>query len=211
MPFDGGNWQVTCKIGNTCTGRRPEGLASLAMCDGSLGARFAQMAHLEAASVPAFRRLERELRTLDAPRALVLAARDAARDEIRHARTMATFARKHGRRPERVAHAPFRARTLLELAIENAVEGCVRETLGAAQALAESVSAQDGDWRAAMASVAEDEVRHAELAHAVDAWARSRLDANSIAVLDRVQREAARALPPSPLAHALGMELGWLA
>src|SRR5207253_8687625 len=81
-----------------------------------------------------------------------------------------------------VARTPVR--TLVELASENAVEGCVRETYGAA------VAAWQGQWaghasvRRVMRSIAIDEAEHAALGWAVDAWARSRLSRAGRAALD---------------------------
>lgn len=81
----------------TCfAGRRPAGLRPRRHGVTSLGQWLAAQAHLEAASVPAFLRLARELRTHAAPAALVRAAMAAAGDERRHARVMTTLARRHG-------------------------------------------------------------------------------------------------------------------
>src|SRR5439155_21546069 len=98
-------------------GRRPEGLRALeAANDEGLGALFARIARLEAASVPAFRRLARELRAYGAPRSLVDACRTAARDEIRHARVMRALARAHGAEPQPVSIEATAARTLEAMA-----------------------------------------------------------------------------------------------
>jgi hypothetical protein len=130
---DGGaDWDVTCHVDHICAGRRPEGLCSPAFdTRPKLGTLFARMAHLEAASEPAFMRLARELAQHRAPVALVRAARRSAGDEVRHARTMARFARAHGGAVPRVVHAEYQPRNLEALGFENATEGCVRETLGA--------------------------------------------------------------------------------
>src|SRR5262245_15846645 len=63
-------------------GRRPEGLALALTSAGAsgAGALFAELAELEAASVPAFGRLARELGASGAPPALVAEARRAAAD-----------------------------------------------------------------------------------------------------------------------------------
>src|SRR5581483_2919120 len=63
LPVDGG---ILCE--QLCTGRQPEGLAKAPRATGSaLGRWLADVAYLEAASVDAFRRLARELRTAGAP------------------------------------------------------------------------------------------------------------------------------------------------
>ena len=135
-PFtvDGGIDVVSCVIGGGCNGRQPEGL-KLGSVEPGLGGYFAQLAALEAASVPAFRRLARDLEALGAPTHLIQRAREAARDEIRHARQMRQLANRIGGAPVPFTLAADRPRTRFELAMENAVEGCVRETLGAALAM----------------------------------------------------------------------------
>lgn len=146
-------------------GRRFEGFVT------SERTRLERIAELEAASVHAFYMLADELGAFGAPTALVRAALRSARDEVRHARMMGRLA---GTAP-RVAAPPRRVRSLVEVAVENAREGCVRETFGAAVARLESVTAGSPRLRNVMASIYPDEERHAELAFAVDAWARPKL------------------------------------
>jgi hypothetical protein len=154
-----------------CTGRRPAGLITDGQPVGSdIAAYLQEIAYLEAASVPAFASLGEELRHHGAPRSLVRSAVRAARDELRHARTMGALARRHGAicRKPRVAKQPIRA--LAEIAVENAGEGCVRETFGALLAVHQSLAAGDVRMRAAMKTIARDEARHAALAWKVGAW-----------------------------------------
>ena len=81
-------------------GRRPPGLRAAARVDGgAVGRWLATAADLEAASVPAFVQLARELIAHDAPAALVHAALAAADDEVRHAAAMTALARAHGAEP----------------------------------------------------------------------------------------------------------------
>jgi hypothetical protein len=157
----------------------------------SEGERLAAMAYLEAVSVHAFERLERELEVHRAPPALLREARRARRDEVRHTAMTARLARERGgspRLPE--VPAPIRTRTLLEVALENAVEGCVRETYGAVQGLVEAQTARDRGIRRAMKSIAADECRHAELAWAVHAWAMLRLSADARLEVERAMKDA---------------------
>jgi hypothetical protein len=153
---------------------------------------FAQMAWLEAASVPAFERLERELECLGAPKRLRDASRRAARDEVRHARAMRAHATRAGAVVPAAEVDPVReARALEEIAIENAVEGCVRETFGAAVAALQAARAGDVSLRRTMRVIARDEARHAELAWEIAAWADERLDHAARA---RVREARARAI-----------------
>lgn len=80
----------------TC-GRRTDG-AGVAPVRGpdALGRALAEMAALEAASIPAFARLARELAAHGAPRSLRRSAERARLDEVRHAATMRSLARARG-------------------------------------------------------------------------------------------------------------------
>lgn len=165
---------VECTTSMVCKGRRPAGLEQ-----SGTTATF-----LEAASVVAFARLSHELRLLRAPRRLVRAAQRSRREELRHTRMMRAIERASAR----VTVAPARRRSILEIAIENAVEGCVRETYGAAVALWQSQHARE--HRATFARIARDEARHAVLAHKVDAFLARRLSARERAVVNDARREA---------------------
>ncbi len=189
--------EVTCRVLFLCEGRRPEGLLSDGTVEGrlsTLGAFFARVFHLEAASVPAFERLAEELEAHGAPERLVRAARIAAEDEVRHARAMELLARRHGAPLPEVRVEPFRPRSLEALALENAIEGCVRETYGAMLSGWQARTAGDAEVRHVMGPIAEEELRHAELSWALDAWAARRLDAEARARIREARREALRTL-----------------
>jgi hypothetical protein len=167
---------------------------------------------LEAASVDAFATLARELDAHGAPAALSRAARAAAKDEERHTRTTIAIAGRHGVKTRaRFAKDRRRARPLVDVAIENAVEGCVHETFGAALALFQSERAPDARDRAALRAIARDEVRHAGLAAKIDAWIGARLSPEERARVESARKGAARSLargarlPRPPALAALGM------
>ena len=212
-----------------CEGRRPAGLRQALHRPGSgFECHLADAAWLEAASVDAFRVLRRELRAHRAPRRLLRAASRSARDERRHARVTAALARRFGVAVATVERDDFPLRSLEELARENAVEGCVRETWGALVALRQASRASEPAVRAAMGRIARDEIRHAELAWAVDGWIGARLtaaqrrrvrDARVAAVAElgsELQRALPRAerdrlgLPGSQEAAQMLTELDWL-
>jgi hypothetical protein len=185
-----------CTGPNGCNdGRAPEGLKPgrvEATC--ALGALFAQMAWLEAASVPAFLRLADELKAHGAPEALVRAARRSAGDEVRHTRAIGALARRHGAAVPQVELEPFSERSLEAMVLENAREGCVRETYGAVVAGWQARNAKDEQVRVELARIAEDELRHAELAWAVDAWAAERLSPEARQRVHAARLEAYREL-----------------
>jgi len=166
---------VQCQPG-CVVGRRPAGLGGPGTCDTrAAGSYFADIAHLEAASVTAFRVLRDELRLHGAPKKLVRAAARAARDEIRHARATGALARRFGAQPRVPVIAAVNPRSLEAIAVENAVEGCVRETYGALLATRQAELATDLVVRAAMMRIARDETRHASLSWQVGCWLETRL------------------------------------
>lgn len=182
--------------GCAVAGRRPEGFrpgASAIAGENEVLAYLGTMHALEAASVPAFLRLADELSAHGAPETLVRRAEEAARDEVRHAAGFAWLRGLYGAKAshEPLIEMPNRVRSLEELAVENAVEGCVRETFGALVAGYQAEVAADGPVRRLFATVAEDETRHAELAWDVAAWLESRLDASA---RERVRGARLRAL-----------------
>ena len=193
---DGGTRVAHCQVQYLC-GRKLDGLFDAPIgTAGALGEALARAAWLEAASIHAFRRLARELRAHGAPRELVDAARACARDEARHARTMARLARARGAVVPRVRVDETGVRDLESVARENAVEGCVGETYGALLAIWQAEHARESDVRDAMHAIAPDELRHAALAWAIASWADARLsegararvrDARDVAVRDLLQ------------------------
>ncbi|HEY8087165.1 MAG TPA: ferritin-like domain-containing protein [Polyangiaceae bacterium] len=174
-------------------GRRPAYFASLGFGPvprgRELGVHFARAACMEAGSVDAFRMLRDELVAHGAPKRLVRAASRAIRDEIRHVRQTSALARRFGEEPVAPRPAPPRSRRrFAEVALENAVEGCVRETYSALECAWQAEVAADPVVRATMKRIARDEMRHLELSWAVHAWAVGRLDAASRARVAEAQR-----------------------
>ncbi len=183
-----------------CVGRRFEELAAVpASAEDTLGEFLAKLAYLEAASVDAFARLEAELAHHGAPAHLLKRVRRARRDEVRHAATMTKLAASHGGVVPPVEMPVRPVPALEEIARENRVEGCLRETYGAAVGAFQAARAEDRAIGGAMVSIARDEAAHAELSWAIDAWAvatldgaaHKRLDAAYDAALAELRREIA--------------------
>jgi hypothetical protein len=188
------NQKPSCAV----AGRRPEGFridevaASATATDAeAIGAYFASMATLEAASVTAFRRLQRQLKAFGAPPELLERIRTAARDEVRHARATGALARKYGVAPSAPQIAACDEQpSLFAIALENAREGCVRETYGALVAHLQMARAGDADVRSCMAAIAEEETEHAALSWDVAAWIESQLGDDERARLADERRDA---------------------
>jgi hypothetical protein len=102
-------------------------------------------------------------------------------------------------------------RSLFAVALDNAVEGCVRETFGALVAHHQALHAQDAEVRSIMTDIAEDETRHAELSWAIDRWAREQLPTTEREALREARRDAVAKLREEvtvPLDAALLTEAG---
>lgn len=202
--------EVTCVAYVPC-GRRTDGQRDVDPGDG-VADYLARSAFLEAQSVGAFERMAIELRAHGAPSGLVRGAERSAREERQHARAMAALCEARGVDVPAVEAAPTSVRDLRALALENAVEGCARETWGALLALHQGAHAADADVREAMTTIARDEARHAALSWALHRWALTRLDAGDRAGVEAALQaawddvEAAVAVaPPAELAGALGL------
>jgi hypothetical protein len=131
---------------------------------------------LEHASVASFARVSLELLAAGAPAELLALTHAAALDEVKHARACFGLATAYGGRP--IGPSPFPFGGSVEVASDLAViaartveEGCVGETLAAVLAAEQLEAATDPAVREALAMIAADEARHAELAWRIVAWA----------------------------------------
>jgi hypothetical protein len=175
-----------------CVGRRPRGLELSSVVTGApaTGRYYARIAELEAAAVIAFDIMLLELTEAGAPEALLRRVEDARRDEVRHARVMAALAGRYGAEVTKPHVAPRQTPTLLEMALENMAEGCVRETWGALSARYQSQAAESFAERLLWSEVADDEARHAELSWDLHAWLMSRLSHAEQLEVEAAQRNA---------------------
>ncbi|MFO0675711.1 MAG: hypothetical protein U0169_04210 [Polyangiaceae bacterium] len=189
-------WRGPSPLSGPCSaGRRPEGLEERPAAGPSAVATWlADTAYLEAASVVAFERLADTLVALGAPRSLVERARVAAEDERRHAVTMGALAGRFGgvTRELRVADVPVPS--VYELARDNAVEGCVKETYAALVAALQAKRATAPGVAVAMATVAEEELSHAAFSWDLDAWLSERLSEDERGRVRTARVDAFRAL-----------------
>ncbi|WP_437491494.1 ferritin-like domain-containing protein [Sorangium sp. So ce1014] len=131
---------------------------------------------LEHASVASFSRFALEMMAVGAPAEMLAAAHEAARDEVRHAALCFGLASAYA--GAALEPAPFAfgglvevTSDLAELAARAVREGCIGETLAAVQASEQLAHATDAAVRSVLATIADDEARHAELAWRFVAWA----------------------------------------
>jgi len=143
----------------------------------ALAAAWTETARAEHASVPAFSRLSLTLVALGAPARLVERAHVAALEEIEHARL--SFALAAAYAGESVAPGPLAelhdapavtARSLVELAEESLVDGCLIEGVAAAAAASSLAGARDPAVREALGIIARDEASHVALAWEIVGW-----------------------------------------
>jgi hypothetical protein len=156
-------------------------------------------ARAECASIPVFLGLARDLAAVGAPAVLIAGALDAAEDELSHTVMCASVAARLSGTPAvpellDVPAATDRSRdeALARLAVESWRDGCVGEGRGAAQARAALAGAEDPLARAALARIAVDEQRHADLAWEI---LRFCLASGGPSVVEALAIEAARQPP----------------
>lgn len=136
---------------------------------------YSSLAALEHASIASFSRFSLQLLALGAPAALLREAHAAALDEIEHARfgyAMASALAGEALGPDKLPEALAPLGVGIDSFVAALVfEGCVGETLGAAEAREASRIAAEGALRGALSRIAEDEERHAALAWRTLWWA----------------------------------------
>ena len=163
-----------------CMGRRPMGHIEHQSSNQDLGNHFANCAYLEAASIDAFIELAEQLRSWGAPEELIQRCLVAAEEERNHTMLMDILAKKYdGHRPEPSAE-PQSNTTLFEVALHNAVEGCVQRAWAACVATHQSVHA-DESLQSIFAQIANDEIKHAQLSWDLHKWFCTQLSERSVA------------------------------
>ena len=172
-------------------GRRPAGLnQTFAGQDCSEEAKWwAQIHYMEKAAVLAFMQLAEELRDLGAPRELIDGCLQAAAEEIGHAQVTGKLAVDLGAQLWPVEPVEKVERSLFDLAMHNASEGCVRETYAGLEGLYQATQVRQ-DWAPMVHQIAYEECGHAELSWRIHAWACTQLSREQVAQIELVQREA---------------------
>ncbi|MFO7564064.1 MAG: hypothetical protein R6X02_15565 [Enhygromyxa sp.] len=162
-----------------CLGRpwMIDGAARTASLQGGKAPRegWARDGLYEHASVASFARFVAELLALAAPPALIQATQAAILDELEHARLCFELAaREHG--SVSAGPLPLDPQTTtpagdpVALALAVFDEGCVGETIAAAEAAIAAAETEDDDARRALEQIAADERRHAALAWRTLRW-----------------------------------------
>ncbi|TVQ86442.1 MAG: ferritin-like domain-containing protein [Deltaproteobacteria bacterium] len=207
--------EVGRRESQACIGRLPASPSPAPILAEGLAGWLARAAWLEAQAVHAFAHLERELRHHGAPEALIQGCVAAQEDERRHARLVGGLARSRGVEvpnadAEHAEAEHAEVRSLFAIALDNAAEGLVRETWGAAVGTHQAQRALDPDVRAAMASIAPDEVQHAALSRVLHLWLWDHLSDQERLEVEACRLDTWRAflndVPQDPaLSEALGL------
>jgi len=192
-----GNVTVECVLPLFCEGRSHACVRSHGGAQQTAAAWLARAAHDEAASVHAFLALADELAFHGAPAELLARIHLAAADERRHAALVGELAQRHGASLTSVTITPTPIRDLLALAVENMVEGCVRETWAALSAAHQAAHADTQPLRDLYQTIAADETRHAELAWSIHTWLIAQLGDAEQAMVTAARGAAVRQLHTS--------------
>ncbi len=196
-----GDWADTAQV--SAAGLAPEARAVLA-------AAWLEEALLEHASVASFARFTLDLMAAGAPPELLVDAQRAGLDEVAHARACFALAGDFG--GEAVGPGPLSMQgvspsgSLAQAAAAAVIEACVGETVAAVEARVRAERVADPAIRAALAQIAEDESRHAELGWRFVRWALAEGGAEVAAAVTAAFEQALSA-PVSPAPDALPAEV----
>jgi hypothetical protein len=175
-----------------------------------LALHWARVGAAEFASVAGFQRFAMDLMANGAPADLIERAQRAALDEMRHARLAFTLASAFAGAPigpgalDLPAALPIH-RSLAELAVATAEEGCSVETLSACLIAEALQRATDPAVVAALTQMRRDEDRHAELAWETLRWALAQ-DPAIADLVDGALKGAIAGLAAEGFAHAGDLE-----
>ena len=153
-----------------CEGRRHAFVDLVHRSKGSVQAFLQQAAQAEMASIQAFLHLRKELTEHQAPQYLLDRCLQAAREEVHHARLLGQVCHRMGWEVQSPTSKCTAQRSLVELARENMVEGCINEAYSALQAHIQSQKVSDPTLKTIFAIIAKDESQHAELAKEIHQW-----------------------------------------
>lgn len=140
----------------------------------AFGERWLRDAVGEHASIASFARLALDLLAHGAPADLIARVTEAQADEVRHAQaafSIASAALGTAVGPGALAIPQGPTPTLAQLAADTVRDGCLNESIAAAEAMVRLTGAAPGPIADALRQVVEDEARHAILARDLVAWA----------------------------------------
>ena len=159
-----------------------------------LGNYFARVSNAEASSIAAFLQLRKELKFHNAPQGLLDRCFLAAKQEVDHARVMIKLAELHQGKLAPFIFGKFEPRTLLELTLDNAVEGCIFETFSALKLLQQAKKSDHPVLTQTLKQIALDEISHAELAWDIHKYLMTKLSKEERQIVRTAQKNAVSTL-----------------
>ena len=169
----------------------------------ALAAAWAECASFEHASIASFSRFILQLLACGAPAALVESAHAALAEELEHARLFFGLASAYAGHPVAPGRLDItacleRSDDLAAVAASTVREGCIAETVSALQIAVAAARTTDPCVAELLHRVAEEELRHAELAWTFIAWLWARGDATERAAIHRAFSNPTAAVPRGP-------------
>lgn len=158
-------------------------------------------AQMEHASVASFSHFSFDLLQLGAPPELLRACHQACLDEIEHARIGFSVASLLGGKnygPGPLVMGAIQPHTLTEALTAVIFEGCVGETLAAGIVAEQARVCTNPTLAAQLKNIAEDELRHSELAWRFVAWALGHFGAQARVAVEVAFARALTQLPAAP-------------
>ena len=167
-----------------------------------VGDRWSELGLMEHASIAAFARFTLQLLHVGAPRDLVERSQQAMLDETLHTQLCFELASRYLERPvgpgRLLMDSAFQETELTQIVVTTFREGCVGETVATLEARAALDGATDPEVKRTLARIAEDELRHAELAWRFVRWALTQRGPTLRAALATEVRRLERELEQSP-------------
>jgi hypothetical protein len=210
---ENGDQSLTCGylLAPYCEGRNHVAVHSNTQSAVDIPTWFLQATQAEIGSVGAFLLLREELQRLDAPQHFIQQCLEAARDEVQHARLMNNVCRSVGIQPSIPQISDIPNRSIFDIALENALEGCIHESYAAMQALHQSQHASTPEFRRLFFIIAQDELRHADLSLRIHQWLMTQLSQSQQQTIKEAQQKCLEQLlefhanqPHNPALNMLG-------
>lgn len=171
-----------------------------------LGQAWLEDAKMEHASIASFAQFSLDLLRLGAPPELVRDSHLAGLDEIEHARLAFSVAEQlsgHAMGPDVLPLGVLNVHSVQEAIAAAIIEGCIGETLASAVLSQQAQLCTDPQITRHLTRIAEDEMRHAELAWRFVAWSIERYGSVARATVEATFASALAKLPTAPSALEL--------
>lgn len=190
--------QITCSaiVEPFCEGRFHEGVCKPSEIHAQNHTQrwLSRAAQSERASVQSFVLLAKELEAYQLPPALLQRIHKAAQEEIGHARMMYHLCAVQGATIPTMQESTLPQRSLFDIALENAVEGCVHERYAALQAHYQAQNIKNNALQPWLAQIAHEETEHTTLADELHSWIMPQLSSKEQEAVHEAKQKAQQEL-----------------